>query len=88
MTPLSHREEEVGSYLAFIYKLLPVNLLELQKTQKELSSTILELEYCYFLKVHAGSEEVAHAVGRVNRQIRGYKSVEMLLVSFRQTIFL
>ena len=38
--------------------------------------------------MQAGSGEVGHAVGRVNRQIKGYKSIEFLLVAFKQALLL
>ena len=34
ITPVSHREEEIGSYLAYLFKFIPVNFAELQKNQK------------------------------------------------------
>jgi hypothetical protein len=88
VTPLSFGEEEISSYLAYVYKFIPVNLLELQRSQRELGSLIADLEYCYFLKLHSSTTEIAHVLAKVNRQIKGYKSIEILLVAFKQASFL
>lgn len=46
---------------------------------------ISDQSYSYLLKISNVSQEIGYVIGKVNRQIKGYKSIDILLVAFKQS---